>query len=54
MIAQIVQTQGATPVTYNNVVAVSMTEDTLNIIQDTGTIRATQSFESFYSVAVTK
>ena len=54
MVAQIVQQQGGTPVTYNNVVAVSMTEDTLNIIQDTGTIRATQSIETVYSVSVTK
>ena len=54
MVAQVTPAQGEQAVTYNNVVGVSMTENTLNIIQDTGTIRATQSFEVFYSVTITK
>ena len=54
MVVQVTPAQGEQAVTYNNVVGVSMTENTLNIIQDTGTIRATQAFEVFYSVTITK
>ena len=54
MVVQIVRTQSASPITYNNVIALALTEDTLNFIQDTGTVRATQSFDSYYSVSVSK
>ena len=47
-------TESATPVTYQYVKTLALTEDKVTIIQETSTEVTTRSFDFGYSVTITK
>lgn len=44
----------ASPVTYEHVTALAMTDNSVNIIQQTESERTTRTFDFLYSVTITK